>query len=172
MKTKSKWNNVNPWRPGWEWRYLWTNREQGGGGLTLLVASLRQTSKSRGKWGHKKAKCFHIFSLLDIVPQVNLNSVLQVILVTQTDSNPRTNCFPPGANPSISVKLEKYNSSKTTQWWNYRCNALQCSNFRSQPALEQIAFKILIKIKCQNDWQQNFLCRKKYVKYTYPNKSG
>ena len=80
------------------------------------MASLRQTSKSRGKWGHKKAKCFHIFSLLDIVPQVNLNSVLQVILVTQTDSNPRTNCFPPGANPSISVKLEKYNSNKTTQW--------------------------------------------------------
>ena len=39
-----------------------------------------------------------------------------MILVTQTDSNPRTNCFPPGANPSISVKLEKYNSNKTTQW--------------------------------------------------------
>ena len=53
----------NPWREGREWRNLWANRE---GGLTLLVARLKQTSRAGRREGTKKKILFWFCSCLKV----------------------------------------------------------------------------------------------------------
>ena len=74
----------NPWRDGREWRNLWANRE---GGLTLLVARLKQTSRAGRREDTKKK-----ITLLGFVPVQNLDSkFLHEIHLSPSWCRPTTN---------------------------------------------------------------------------------